>query len=374
MQPMSGLGGRPPVDPRPASGEPPGLYQRIVSHERSMWIATIAVVATSAATLAIVTVTVSGYGIFDGPYRGYLLAGSIFLLLGIFLARMAWQRRSLEGSRARLFRELESRSAELAEANRALNDALQTRDVFLKTVSHELRTPLTCVIAYSEFLAEETPDREQVREHACAVLREAKSLQRLIEQLFEVTRIRSGQLRLDRAGVDLGDLVRNAAERHREEAESRGLGFRLNLSRDALPAWVDVRRMEDALATVLHNAIRHSEAPARIDVRTRRLDEGWGEILVHDETGRSLRAEREALDHPFAGLDPEPHGRAGDLGLGLPLVKRFVMAHGGAVLVSESRRRRGLVYRIQLPIQSAATRSRPPDIPPANVFPLDRAS
>ena len=355
-------------------GEPLGLYRRIAAHERGLWVATLAVGAASAATLALLTVTAAMFGVFHGPHRGYLLAGGVFVFLAAFILYMSSQRRRLEETRVRIFRELESRSTELAETNRSLNEALRTRDVFLDTVSHELKTPLTCVIAYSEFLAEETLDRAQAREHARTILREARSLQRLIEQVFEVTRIRSGQLSLERADIDLGLLVHRVVERERAEAEARGLGLSLTLACEPLPARADSRRLDDALTTLLRNAIRHSEPPARIAVSMRRLDEDWAEIAIRDETDRPAGAEREALEHPFLALDPAPSGRTGELGLGLPLVKRFVLAHGGMVQVGDAPGR-GIIFRIQLPLHgSRAADSDAAARPPAGAPPLQRAS
>jgi len=81
--------------------------------------------------------------------------------------------------------------------------------------------------------------------------------------------------------------------------------------------------------TLIRSSFETSEPNTRVLVRTRSLDREWLEIVVEDQSTRIPEEERRRIFRPFGQLDVEPEGRAGDLGLALPLVKRFVMAHGG---------------------------------------------
>jgi len=358
---------------RPAP-EREDVYRRLARHERSLWLTTIAIVIMSAATLAILTVGSAMAGVFAGPYRGFLLAGASFLILGAFIAYIGAQRDTIEENRVRIFRELESRSYQLSHANLALKEAMQTRDIFLNTVSHELKTPLTCIIAYADYLAEEELDPEEVRGHARTIHGEGRSLMRLIDQVMDVTRFRSGTMVLDRRTVDLNRLAARLVDRNAEEARARGIELAGEFGHDPLPARVDPGRMQDAVETILQRSIRASAPGTRVTVHAHRLDEDWAELRIVDGSPRVSAAEREALFRPFAQLEPEPSGRSGDLGLSLPLVKRFIVAHGGMLDV-DNHDSRGIVYRIQIPLIAAAgTSGSDADGPEDTGTVLDRAS
>ncbi len=365
--------GQPPAAGRPVR-EREDVYQGLAHHERSLWLTTIAIVIMSAATLAILTVGSAMAGVFAGPYRGFVLAGASFLFLGAFIAYIGAQRDTIEQNRVRIFRELESRSYQLVQANRALKEAMQTRDIFLNTVSHELKTPLTCIIAYAEYLAEETLEPEEVRGHSRTIHGEGRNLLRLIDQVMDVTRFRSGTMVLERRPVDLNRMVARLVDERAEEARARGIELAGEFSQDPLRARLDPGRMEEALGAILHRSVAVSSPGTRVTVHCRYLDEGWAEIQVVDGSPRLSEAEREALFQPFAQMEPEPTGRSGDLGLAFPLVKRFVVAHGGMIEVGDHEPS-GLVYRIQLPlIASSEASADDADAPDGAEEPLDRAS
>ncbi len=366
----------------PGSGDPtsrrPDIYRRVAQHERSLWLITIAVVVMCAATLALVTVASAMAGAFHGPYIGFVLGGGSFLLLALFIVYVGAQRETLEQNRARIFRELESRSAELAQSNRALEDALRTRDVFLSTVSHELKTPLTCILAYAEFLTEGEQDPAEAASHAAGIVSEGRGLVRLIDQMVDVTRFRTGSMTLRREMVDVSALVKTVAASVRSEADRLQVELTTRLGGERLHAHIDPARMSDAVECLLRDALKHSQPLSRILVRVRSVDEDWVEIAVEDRSARRADKESAILFSPFARIDPEPNGRAGDLGLGLPLVKRFVMAHGGLLHVGEAEPQ-GLSFRIQLPreILEGDLQSRPPGVPDsglAEIESLDAAS
>ncbi len=329
------------------------IHLRLAHHERSLWLTTIAIVVMSAATLAILTAASAMAGAFRGTYSGYALAGACFLVLGVFIAYVAVQRETLERNRARIYRELESRQTRYAEANRALQEALRTRDIFLDTVSHELKTPLTCVIAYADYLAQEDLDPEEVRGHARTIHGEAQQLLRLIDQVVDVTRFRSGTLALDRQPVDLNRVLDRALERTRPEAALRGMELLADLAATPLIVEVDRARMEAAVESLVRHILSGAAPEAVVRVQSREADEGWVQVRIEDRRPQAPPEEREAAFRLFEGLDPEPQGRSGDLGLSLPLVKRYVLAHGG-VLDTEELQPQGLAFQILLPLAEAS--------------------
>jgi signal transduction histidine kinase len=325
-----------------------GAYSRLTRHERSLWLTTITIVVLAAATIAILTVGAAIYGVFSDPSRGYVLAGGSFLLLGLIIAYLGFQRDALEENRTQILRELDSRSSQLAHANRALQNALKTRDTFLNSVSHELKTPLTCMMAYAEYLVEESLEQEEIRGHARTIVTEGRNLQRLIERLVDVTRMRTGALTLDRKETDVNTVVETVVERLTAEAQDGQVSIHPELAGEPLDAEIDAQRIGEVVETLARGAIQASDPGTRVLVGARSLNREWLEIVVEDQSSRLSEEERKKIFQPFGQLDPEPEGRAGDLGLALPLVKRFVMAHGGLIHIGDGDPR-GVVFTILLP-------------------------
>lgn len=310
------------------------VYRRVASHDRSLWITTISVVVMSAATIALLTLGSAMYGAFRYPSSGYVLAGASFVLLALFIVYVIAQRETFERNRKQIFRELESRSGQLGQSNEALKAALNTQEVFLNTVSHELKTPLTCILAYAEFLSEQELDRDEVRTHAQAVLNEGKGLMRLIEQMVDVTRFRSGTFAMDCDRADLNEVLGAVLARARNEALEKKLVLLGELDPQPLPVRLDLDRMPRALDDLLRNVFSRCGPGCRILVRSRQVDEGWAEFTV-EGCGESVSVGGgSSVFRPFAQLNPEPKGRSGDLGLTLPLLKRYITAHGGIVQVN----------------------------------------
>ncbi len=312
------------------------MYRRVVRHERSIWTTTVAVVAMSAATIALLTLGSAMYGAFRYPKSGYVLAAASFALLVAFIVYVVRQRGTFESNRNRIFRELETRSEQLAMSNEALHEALQTQDVFLNTVSHELKTPLTCIMAYAEFLSDQELDTGEVRNHALAITEEGRSLMRLIDQMVDVTRFRSGPVTLDCERIDLNGVLSGVVDRGRDTAPVRGVAVDGEFEPRALPVRIDMDHLPAVLDDLVRTLCDRCDSGGRILVRSRRVDDEWAEVSI-TASGRSIGMRGgSGVFRPFAHLDPQPKGRSGDLGLTLPLLKRYVAAHGGSVQVTEA--------------------------------------
>ncbi len=334
-----------PLNPAIQSAD---AYQRLVRHERGLWMTTIAIVIMSAITIAILTTTAALAGTFDGPGRGFLLAGGSLVLLGAFIAYVGFQRQALEENRSRILNELQSRSSQLTEANEALEEALSVQETFLSCVSHELKTPLTCMMGYADFLASGRIDPEDVPGHARSVVEEGRALNELIDRILDITRLRTGKLQLDRVRTDVEGVVAAAIENTRKAAESKGMSVIGDLKQGPLEALVDTTRVRESMETLIRHALERSPESAKVFVHTRPVGKEWVEVSVEDQGPRVPRTERSAIFKMFAGVDPTPHGRSGDLGLTLPLVQQVIMAHGGDIYAQEVGIR-GLRFRILLP-------------------------
>jgi len=231
------------------------------------------------------------------------------------------------------------------ETARLSRESEKLHRTLLDGVSHELKTPLTVIASAVENL----PDGPLVAEIRTA----AQRLQRLVDNLLDMTRLDSGMLRLRRDWCDPTDLI-NAAREATADAW-RGRDMRTELPAGLPLVRADAGLIQQALANLIHNACVHTPSTATI-MLSAGADEAAHEIwMAVADSGPGLRADQQGrlFDKFFRG-DPS---RAGGLGLGLSIARGFAEAHGGRVEAS-NQPTGGARFAIFLPIE------RPASIPP----------
>ncbi|WP_375773929.1 ATP-binding protein [Archangium gephyra] len=253
-----------------------------------------------------------------------------------------------------LARELARRAAiaiDNARLYRHAEQAIRLREVFLSVAAHELRTPLLPLQLRLQSLlrrgrsgAPVEPSR--LLAEVAAAERQTRQLGQLVDQLLDVSDLSAGHpLELRRQQVDLGALVVRVLEAMRPQVEASGSEVR----RELLPAaegWWDARRLEQVLASLLHNALKFGQGRP-IDVRVTQR-EGTVVLVVRDNGIGMPEEERLRLFERFGRGVPVRH--YGGLGLGLYLVRRLVEAHGGTISV-ESRPGEGSTFTVVLPVE-----------------------
>ncbi|WP_246356749.1 HAMP domain-containing sensor histidine kinase [Pyxidicoccus fallax] len=233
-----------------------------------------------------------------------------------------------------LAHELERMRARLAEID-------QLKDAFVASVSHDLRTPLTRLRAALGLLADGTtgPLSAQQRRVVDVARSACEREIRIVSALLDMSRVKSGKTLRREAGCLLDDVLLKAMEAMRFEAEEAGVRLEFETQGALAPDSLDAAVIERAVANLLGNAIRVSAPGQRIRmVRTvtqagppGHTDAGtWARVVVSDE-GPGVRPEvRDRLfDHFFTspvGRDTSP-----GIGLGLPLAREMMRAHGGEV-------------------------------------------
>jgi two-component system sensor histidine kinase KdpD len=227
--------------------------------------------------------------------------------------------------------------ARLSRASEKLHRTL------LDSVSHELKTPLAVIAAATENLATATPGPglPLVEEIRTAVRR----LQRLVNNLLDMTRLESGALGMHRDWCDPADLL-NAAREATVEAW-RGREVRTELPPNLPLVRADFALIQQALVNLIHNACVHTP-PATAITLSAGVDESAGTVwLAVADHGPGVRpGEETRLFDKFYRGDP---GRAGGIGLGLSIVRGFVEAHGGHVAV-QNQPAGGARFTISLPL------------------------
>ena len=196
----------------------------------------------------------------------------------------------------------------------------------LDAVAHDLRTPLARLRAAAE-LALGQPDDTGARDALGAVLEETEEVSALLEALLDAGEAEAGTLRLHPAPLALDTLVLDAADLFAATAEAKGV----TLAVDAGPPLVvhaDPRRLRQALAHLLDNAVKFTPAGGRVEVGVRLLPRGVALTVRDTGPGIAPGDLPRIWDRLFRG-DPSRSERG--MGLGLSLTRAIAEAHGGSV-------------------------------------------
>ena len=266
---------------------------------------------------------------------GDLVEGAARVEAGDYAARVPERGPREVRNLARAFNAMIGRLEETDEARRRL----------LADVSHELRTPLTVMQGTLEGMIDGLYPVDEA--HLAPVLEETRILARLVEDLRTLSLSEAGSLRLHREPTFLGTLLRDVAAGHQPASAAAGVALVVE-GTDGLPTMeVDPARIRQIVTNLIANALRFTPAGGRVTVTARRLDDGV-QVAVRDN-GSGMEAE--ALEHAFDRFYRSP-GSPGS-GLGLPIARNLVEAHGGRIEI-ESAPGTGTEVRFTLPMHVEA--------------------
>jgi two-component system OmpR family sensor kinase/two-component system sensor histidine kinase BaeS len=289
-----------------------------------------------------------------------LLAAALSLVLGVAVSRLltAPLGRLTQAAQAvaagDLSQRVEVRSRdEIGELGSAFNgmtaslaEAETLRKNLMADVAHELRTPLTVVQGNLQAILDGVYPLEMAQ--VASLYDETRLLTRLVDDLHDLALADAGQLRLERAPVDLVALARAAVDHFAPAAEAAGVALELAAGEDVPKVEGDAGRLAQVLRNLLSNALHHTPRGGRVAVGVDRA-EGWGWIRVSD-TGSGIAPED--LPHVFDRFyrGDRSRSRAGGAGLGLAIVRQIVAAHGGRIEVA-SPPGAGTTFTVTLPLQ-----------------------
>jgi two-component system phosphate regulon sensor histidine kinase PhoR len=225
----------------------------------------------------------------------------------------------LDGSRGALV---------IASDETRLFELEQTRRDFISSVSHELRTPLSSINLMIETILDNDGDIEAIDIFLPRIKREVDRMVQLVQDLLELARAESGQLRLRRENVDLASVGNTIKRTFEPRAEQ--LGVALTFEGDETPISGDADRLAQVFVNLIDNALRHTPAGGRVVVSVSGRD-GGASLVVRDS---GIGIPYNDLPHVFERFYVVDRSRAREstgTGLGLSIVKQVVEAHGGTV-------------------------------------------
>jgi signal transduction histidine kinase len=222
--------------------------------------------------------------------------------------------------------------AALRERTEALEEADRLKTGFVSNMSYELRTPLTSIAGFAEMLAGGYAGKlpPTAADYVGAILESVARLGVLIDNVLDLTQSDSGSLLLAEEEVDLAALCRDAAEESGGLAAKRKVDFAAEIADSVGTIVGDRRRLGQALGHVLGNAFAYTGEGGRVLLRAARSKKG-AEIVVSDNGSGIEPAEQARVFDRFHRTAAAADSDEAALGLGLPLAKQFIEAHGGTI-------------------------------------------
>lgn len=225
----------------------------------------------------------------------------------------------------------------------------QMKTEFISTVSHELRTPLTSIAGSLGLLAGGAAGTlEPKAERLITIARNnADRLVRLINDILDIEKIQSGQIRFDTVVLDLREAVGDAVEANRGYGDRLGIRFELALPDATLPVLADRDRLAQVFANLLSNAAKFSPPDQAVTVLVEALDQRY-RVTVRDRGPGIPNDFRSRIFGKFAQADSSDTRQKGGTGLGLSIVKEIVARLGGEVSF-DSVEGQGTAFHVDLP-------------------------
>jgi signal transduction histidine kinase len=243
--------------------------------------------------------------------------------------------------------------------------AQRLRAAFLSRISHELRTPLTSIRGFAEFILEATSDQlpDLAREYTEIILDSAKHLNNIFTDMIEITRADVGELKLNKVGAHLPDIIIDVAARMELQYKARKQQVVMDLDDDLPPTNADIDRITQVLTNLLSNAIKYSPEGGKIRISTglitasdtlpdsAPIDVVLPAILVTvmDEGKGLTKEEADQVFMPFFRTDEAKAKRIDGVGLGLAVTRSIVEVHRGKIWAVPNTRVKGGCFMFTLP-------------------------
>jgi signal transduction histidine kinase/CheY-like chemotaxis protein/HAMP domain-containing protein len=259
-------------------------------------------------------------------------------------------------------------------SRREAENANKIKSEFLANMSHELRTPLNAIIGFSDILKDGLLGelRNPQKEYICDIYHSGQHLLALINDILDLSKIEAGKMSLDLETVRVAELVQSSLSVIREKALHHHINLHCDVAGDLPPIRLDARKIKQIIYNLLSNAIKFSPDDSSVTISARQVElteiENWDnehtnviraplpegsmrdylEISVRDQGIGIKREDAPRLFQPFSQLDTSLSRQYEGSGLGLNMVMRMAILHGGTVALS-SEPGQGSCFSVWLP-------------------------
>lgn len=245
---------------------------------------------------------------------------------------------------------IETVNAVLAQKARMLVAADDSKNEFMSILSHELRGPLSAAGMAAEVLLA-GPSPERATQVGKIVARQVGHMTRLVEDLLDISRISRGQVLIERAAIDLNEVINDAIEQLAPFAGRKGHAVTVAIPSTPSIVHGDRTRLLQVVGNLLTNAVRYTPDGGKISLELQVIDRAA--VITVSDNGIGIASELVPnLFELYVQAERPKNGREGGLGLGLALVKNLVEAHDGTVTAASAGESLGSAFTVRLPMPS----------------------
>ena len=232
----------------------------------------------------------------------------------------------------------------ISMSEQAKSERLKTE--LITNVSHDLRTPLTSIITYTDLLKAPVLSDAERLSYADILDRKSQRLKTLIEDLFEVSKMASGNIELQRTKLDFAQLLQQALAEHAEDIEQSGLDFRVSIGENPLYIYADGQKWWRVLDNLILNSLKYALPGTRVFVSLNEVA-GDAEFVIKNITRYELGGNPDELFERFKRGDASRQTEGS--GLGLAITQSIVDLHGGALKIEVD----GDLFKVTVTVKSA---------------------
>ena len=273
------------------------------------------------------------------------------------IIEMANLQSELSAINSSLQKTVKEKTRDLEMTNEKLHNANRLKDDFISNISHELRTPLTSIIGFARLIIDFHGMEEDERSSYLKIIMDrAQALEKLLSDLFDLSRIESGNMPMTIDRVNIGELAARCVEHFRLSAEGNGIGIGAHIDQRPLLLHCDSHKLMQALSNLIHNAIKYTGQGGSIEVLVKELPQ---EIMVSvTDTGIGIDSSQHGIIFERFRQAENRRNKAGGAGIGLNLAKQIIELHGGKIWV-ESDPGKGSTFSFCLPLEMRCDLNKP---------------
>ncbi len=207
---------------------------------------------------------------------------------------------------------------------------------FVANVSHELKTPLTSISGYAETLLADNTDAETTHRFLATILSNARRMQRLVDDLLDLSRIEAGRWHPTLSEVDIAAVARESWAALAGKADAHQVELVVDVAPSAAMVEADLDAVRQVLTNLFDNSLRYTPDGGQVTCLSRRADGGVA-VSIRDNGAGITREHLPRIFERFYRADQSRSRGEGGTGLGLAIVKHLVEAHGGRVSAKSER-------------------------------------